>query len=179
MREPIIRQQPVVEDRTIATSSPPAYHQEHVIVTAAAAERQVTTHRRFDPARTLTVLAGIVLIVIGAVAVARAGLSGPLDQPVVEVAGITHTALLGLIEVAIGLLTVLAGVSGDRGTILFATIAFGVAALVAAIEPDIGGGALALERSWAVVLVIGFATLAIVAALAPTMMRSTTRVEQI
>ena len=62
---------------------------------------------------------------------------------------------------------------------LFASIAFGVAALVAAIEPGIGGDALAIERGWAVVLVVGFGVLALTAAVAPSMLRSTDRIERI
>ena len=43
----------------------------------------------------------------------------------------------------------------------------------------IGGDALAIERSWAVVLVVGFAVMALAAAMAPSMLRSTDRVERI
>ena len=60
---------------------------------------------------------------------------------------------------------------------LFASITFGVAALVAAIEPGVGDGALAIERSWAVVLVVGFGVMALAAALAPSMVRSTDRID--
>jgi hypothetical protein len=148
-----------------------------VVTPGGVASRRVVSHRRFDPAATLTVIGGIVLAVIGAVAMARAGLSGPLDQPVVQVAGATHTAILGMIELGMGIVLVWAGLSRDRGAMLFTTILFGAAALVAAIEPRVGGGALAIERSWAVVLVIGFALLALVAALAPTIWRSRDHVE--
>jgi hypothetical protein len=150
-----------------------------VVPGSVVAERRVVRHRRVDPAAALTVVAGIVLGVIGAVAMARAGLSGPLDQPVVQVAGVTHTAILGMVELGIGLLLVWAGLSRSREAILFLTILFGAAALVAAIEPSVGGGALAIERSWAIVLVIGFAFLALVAAAAPTIWRSTDRVERV
>ena len=158
---------------------PDEVYVERDVVVPAETERRVITHRHFDPAAVLTVVAGIVLGVIGAVAVARAGLSGPIDEPVVEVAGASHTALLGLIELGMGLVLVSAGLSRDRGVILFCSILFGAAALVAAIEPSIGGGALAIERSWAIVLVVGFALIALVAALAGSIYRSTDRVERI
>jgi hypothetical protein len=58
-------------------------------------------------------------------------------------------------------------------------VAFGVAALVAAIEPGVGGDALAIERSWAIVLVAVFAVLALTAALAPSVLRSTDRIERV
>jgi hypothetical protein len=148
-------------------------------VVPAVAERRVITRRRFDPAAVVTVVAGIVLAVIGAVAVARAGLTGPIDEPVVDVAGASHTALLGLIELGMGLVLVWAGLTTDRAVILFCSILFGAAALVAAIEPNIGDGALAIERSWAVVLVVGFGVIAAVAALAASIYRSTDRIERV
>jgi hypothetical protein len=147
-------------------------------VAPVVTERRVIVNRRFDPAAVLTVIAGVALGVIGAVAVARAGLSGPLDEPIVDVAGASHTALLGLIEVGIGLVLVWAGLSRDRGAIVFCAVLFGAASLVAAIEPSLGGGALGIERSWAVLLVILFAVLALLALLAPSIRRSTDRVER-
>ncbi|HEU4841987.1 MAG TPA: hypothetical protein VFT09_11105 [Ilumatobacteraceae bacterium] len=186
MRQRVVRTnstEPVgyVDDRAVAgpvVATPVAATVvEREVVTPHVATRRVVSHRRVDPAAVLMVVGGIALTVVGAVAVARAGLDGPLDEPVVDVAGVSHTALLGLIEVGIGLLTILAGVSRDRGTMLFASITFGVAALVAAIEPGVGGGALAIERSWAVVLVVAFAVMALAAALAPSMVRSTDRID--
>jgi hypothetical protein len=61
--------------------------------------------------------------------------------------------------------------------ILFASILFGTAALVAAIDPPVGGDALAIERSWAIVLVVASAVVALTAALAPSVWRSTERIE--
>lgn len=143
------------------------------------AEEHVVSRRRFDPAAVLAVLVGLALGVIGAVAIARAGLEGPLDDPVVDVAGAAHTAILGLIEIGAGLLMIWAGLSRDRSAIIFLSVLFGAAALVAAIEPTVGGDALALERGWAVVLVVAFAVTALVAAVTPTIWRSTDRVERI
>jgi hypothetical protein len=184
MRQRVIRSAPAeraayVDDRAVADPVAPGYVVEQPVVAPTVVERRVVWHRRFDPAAALRVVVGIALTVIGAVAAARAGFDGPLDEPVVQVAGISHTALLGVIEVGVGLLTVLAGLSRDRGTMLFAAIAFGVAALVVAIEPSIGGGALGIERGWAVVLVVTYAVLALAAALAPSVLRSTDRVERI
>ncbi len=171
----------VEHDVVSAAPAAPTYVRSQPVVAAApvSVERRVITRRHFDPAATLTVIAGIALGVIGAVAVARAGLSGPIDEPVVEVAGASHTALLGLIELGIGLILVWAGLSRDRSAILFCSILFGAAALVAAIEPDVGGGALAIERSWAVVLVVGFGILALVAGFAASIYRSTDRIERV
>jgi hypothetical protein len=165
---PVAEVRPVVAEPQVVTPVAPVVE-----------ERRVISHRRFDPAATLMVIAGVVLAVVGAVAMARAGLSGPLDEPVVTVAGVTHTAILGIIELGMGLVLIWAGLSRDRGAMLFCAILFGAASLVAAIEPSVGGGALAIERGWAVILVIGFAVLALVAAAAPTIRRTTDRVERV
>jgi hypothetical protein len=55
----------------------------------------------------------------------------------------------------------------------------GTASIVAAIEPSVGGDALAIERSWAVPLTMAFAVTALVAALALSSLRQTERVEAI
>ena len=184
MRHRVVRTPPpegvaYVDDRAVADPARPTYVVEQQLVAPGVAERRVVSHRRFDPAAVLMVVGGIALTVVGAVAAARAGFDGPMDEPVVQVAGVSHTALLGIIEVGMGLLTILAGLSRDRGTMLFTSIAFGVVALVAAIEPGIGGDALAIDRGWAVVLVVGFGVMALVAAVAPSVLRSTDRVERI
>ena len=165
-----------VDDRVVQGGAvgQPVYAEHEVV-----AERRVVTHRRFDPAAVLAVIVGIALTVVGAVAMARAGFDGPLDEPVVEVAGLSHTAILGLIEVGMGLLTIWAGLSRDRGVILFMSVTFGVAALVAAIEPSVGGDALAIERGWAVLLVVAYAAVALIAAAAPSIWRSTDRIERV
>lgn len=161
--------QPVVHEHVV---------QEQVVVPVSRS-RRVVSASTFSPAAVLATIVAIALGVVGAVAVARAGLDGPLDDPVVEVAGLSHTALLGLIELGMGVVLLLAGLSRDRGAILFVSILFGAASLVAAIEPSVGGDALAIERSWAVTLAIAFAVVALVAAVMPSVWRSTERVDAI
>ena len=44
-----------------------------------------------------SIVAGVVglgVVVVGLIAVLRAGLSGPIDEPIVEILGFNHTALL-------------------------------------------------------------------------------------
>ena len=165
---PVVPAQPVVREHVVVEQSAPV-----------TSSRRVVGARSFDPAAVLAVLLAIALGVVGAVAVARAGLEGPFDEPVVQVAGVSHTAVLGLIEIGMALVLLWAGISRDRGAILFVTILFGAASLVAAIEPSVGGDSLSIERSWVIVLVIAFGLVALVAALAPTVWRRTERVEPI
>jgi hypothetical protein len=165
-----------------APAQPAAVVHEHVVVQeqapVAAARTRTVAVRRYDPASALAVVVAIALGVIGAVALARAGVDGPLDDPVVEVAGFSHTALLGLIELGMAVILLTVGLSRDRGAVLFTSILFGAAALVAAIEPTVGGDALAVETSWAVVLVIAFGAIALAAAVLPAMWRTAERVER-
>ena len=63
---------------------------------------------------------GTVLLLFGLIAFVRAGTDGPWDQPVVEVLGFTHTATLGIVEMAFGVLLLLSAVSPEprRGHVL-------------------------------------------------------------
>ncbi len=142
----------------------------------AAPVRRSMAWRTFSPAAVLAVLLAIFLAVMGAVAVIRAGTEGPLDEPIVAVAGFDHTAILGFIEIGAGILLLAVGLSRDRGGLLFVSILVAVAALIAAIEPI---EALAVERSFAVLIVIAAALIAALAALVPTMWRTTEHVEPI
>ena len=179
---------PVIQEQTPVTAvsavtapaQPAAVVHERVVVQPApeVARTRTVAARRYDLASALAVLVAIALGVIGAVAVARAGLDGPLDDPVVEVAGFSHTALLGLIELGMAVILLTVGLSRDRGAVLFTSILFGTAALVVAIEPSVGGDALAVETSWAVALVIVFGAIALAAAILPAMWRTTERVER-
>jgi len=63
----------------------------------------------------LIVLAGLVSLVFGIGAVALAGLAGSVTAPVVDVFTYAHTPLLGLIEIGVGVVLVLAGfIPGGR-----------------------------------------------------------------
>src|SRR5688500_5631279 len=110
---PVVREQVVVN----AAADP--------VVSTVAWRRRVVSARSLSPAAALTVMAAIALGVVGAVAIARAGLETPIDEPIIEVVGVTHTAVLGLIEVGMALLLLWAGLSRDRSAMLFVSILFG------------------------------------------------------
>jgi len=80
-----------------------------------AAEEETVTERGFSPGQILLVLAGAASLALGIAAVAMTGLDGPLSEPVDEVLGWNHTALLGLIEIGAGVVMILSGVrAGSR-----------------------------------------------------------------
>lgn len=139
---------------------------------AATGTETVLTSRTvgFTPGVLVAGVVAIGLLILGGITVARAGLDRSLDQPVVEVAGYTATALLGVIELVFGLLLLIAALSRAHSFILFLGIVGGVMALVAVFQPSVGEGSLAIERGFAVIaaVIMGVVT---AAALLPTMQR--------
>jgi peptidoglycan/LPS O-acetylase OafA/YrhL len=110
---------------------------------------------RWDLPALLAAATGVALIVIGVLALVRSGIDGTWYQPVVEVAGISHTPLLGAIEIGVGVLLVLAAMAGVRVLAALVALAAGVAAVVVAIEPGAVERELAIETEWAVALAVG------------------------
>lgn len=117
-------------------------------------ETETLAPARWDLPAVLAAGAGAALVVIGVLALVRAGVDRTWYDPVVEVAGISHTALLGAIEVGAGALLVLAALAGARMFAALVALAGGVAAAVAAVESGAVERELAIERGWAVVLAV-------------------------
>lgn len=142
------------------------------VADAAIGSETVLTSRTsgFTPGVLVAGVVAIGLLILGGITVARAGIDSNLDQPVVEVAGYTATALLGLIELVFGVLLLIAALSRANSAIVFLGIAGGVMALVAVFEPSVGEGSLAIEREFAVVAAIVMGVV-VAAALLPTMRR--------
>jgi lysylphosphatidylglycerol synthetase-like protein (DUF2156 family) len=110
---------------------------------------------RWDFGSVLATAAGVALVLIGAIALVRTGINSSWYSPVVEVAGIDHTPMLGAIELGAGVLLVLAGLAGARMIAALVAVAIGIAAAVVAIEPDVLERDLAIERGWAIGLAVG------------------------
>jgi hypothetical protein len=126
-------------------------------------ERRVATARSFhiSPAQIITGLAGIVLLVIGLIAVAKGGLSGPVTDPVVDVAGFSHTPLLGLIEAGVGLVLLFCALWGSRASGVFMGTVIAVAGIVVAATPSSFADTLATEASYGWLLVVVGAVVAL------------------
>lgn len=109
----------------------------------------------FAPGQLISFVIGVGLIIVGLVAMLRAGIDGSFGTPTVDVLTYTHTAWLGLAEVGTGLLLVLAG-SGAWGRPL--SVLLGAAMVVAGVlvlaEPDQMPQELGLEErfGWPVVV---------------------------
>jgi hypothetical protein len=149
------------EDTTLVRDEPTAAREQRRVVPGAPvpapSERQdqirtATVRERtwtFAPGQIISFIAGVGLITVGLVAMLRAGIDGSFGTPVVEVLGYTHTAWLGLAEVGLGLLLVLAG-SGAWGRPL--SVLLGAATVVAGVlvvtEWDQMPEELGLERDY-------------------------------
>jgi hypothetical protein len=121
-----------------------------------------TKEWRWDFGSVLATAAGVVLVVIGALALVRTGVDSSWYSPVEQVAGIDHTPLLGAIELGVGVLLVLAGLAGARMVAALIAVAGGTLAAVVAFEPDIVDSELALERGWATTLAVAGLALALI-----------------
>src|SRR4051794_39776463 len=133
------------------------------------ADRRVSTARttRSSPAAIVGGIAGGVLLVLGGIAVARAGLGGPLTEPVVDVLGFTQTSLLGLIEVGVGLVLLLCALWGTRASLVFLGSLIAIAGIVVVSTPDSFADNLAAQASYGWFLVIVGAAVGLVALFVP------------
>lgn len=113
--------------------------------TATVRERTWT----FAPGQIVSLVAGIAVVVVGVIALVRAGVDGSLSSPTVDVLGYSHTAWLGLAEIGLGLLLLLAG-TGAWGRPL--SVLLGAASVVAGVlvlaEPDQMPDELGLEKGY-------------------------------
>lgn len=62
--------------------------------------------RAMSPGRIIGGIVGVVLAIAGVVAITRGGIDGSLNKPLVQVFGMTQSAMVGLIELAAGLLLI-------------------------------------------------------------------------
>lgn len=104
---------------------------------------------RFAPDAVIAALAGLVILVVGLIAVVRGGFDGPMSKPVVSVVGFNHTTTLGLIEIVIGLALLLSGATRSRSGEIFFGAVLGIGGFVGAVQAESFNKSLALESSMA------------------------------
>jgi hypothetical protein len=154
---------------------------DHVVVPSAAVHQTVATsygrHYAFDSI--VVGLVGLGFLLLGLIAMTRAGFDGSMREPVVEVLGFTHTATLGMIETGIGLCLVLCAATMTRGGSVFFGLLLGVGAFVGAVQTDSFERSLALESSLAWIAVLLAILVVLVSLLVPRMVTRTNRVEAI
>jgi len=125
------------------------------IVPATTADRvQKSYSARFAPDSLITAAAGVVLLLFGLIAIVRGGFDGPMSDPVVQVLGFDHTTTLGLIEIGFGLALLISAVALSRGAAIFFGAVLAIGAFVGAVQTDSFRESLALESSFAWLLVV-------------------------
>jgi hypothetical protein len=155
-------------------------HREVVDTDNVRSETRVASSRFvFSPGQIIAGILGVVVAIIGIIAVSRGGIDGTLNVPVVSVAGTDQSAMLGLAEFAAGLLLVLGAMSyAARGLIAFVGVVMVIGGVVlgsasAEILHDVGTSQ---GTGWA--LMVG-GIIAIVAASLGVIIRSRRTVEQV
>jgi hypothetical protein len=134
---------------------------------------------RFAPDAVIAAIAGLVILVVGLIAIIRGGFDGPMSSPIVDVAGFTHTTTLGLIEIVIGAALLLSGATSSRSGALFFGSVLGIGGFVGAVQAESFDQSLALESSMAWLAVFVAVVVVLAALLLPRYARHSTVVEQI
>ncbi|HTD50073.1 MAG TPA: hypothetical protein VK771_05705 [Acidimicrobiia bacterium] len=81
--------------------------------------RVATSRLVFSPGQIIAGTLGLVTAVIGVITVSRGGIDGSMNVPMVRVAGLDQSAMLGAIELGLGLLLILGALSvAARGLIV-------------------------------------------------------------
>jgi hypothetical protein len=152
-----------------------------VVPAVPAASGQVRTAyaSRYAPDAIIAALAGLVLLVVGLIAMVRGGFDGPMSIPVVSVLGFTHTTTLGILETGIGLCLLLSGSARSRTGELFFGAVLGIAAFVGAVQTDSFKKSLALESGWAWLMVFAAIVVVLAALVMPRFARSSTTISNI
>jgi uncharacterized membrane protein HdeD (DUF308 family) len=136
------------------------------VVESSSSVRTAST-RRFTPDAVIAAAVGVVLLVVGLIAVVRGGFDGAMSDPVVEVAGFAHTTTLGIIEIAFGLALLISGATSSRAGAMFFGGALGIAGFVGAVQTDSFDTSLGLESSFAWLMVLAGAIVVLAALLLP------------
>ena len=151
------------------TESPQVTHEQEV---------RTTSRSRFAPDSIITGLIGLVMLVVGLIAVIRGGFDGPMSEPVIRVFGFTYTTTLGLIEIGIGLCLLLSATARSRSGELFFGAILGIAGFVGAVQTDSFQKSLALESGMAWIAVVAGSIIVVAALLMPRYGKSSTTITQ-
>jgi hypothetical protein len=150
----------------ITTTAPPV----------SAGQVRTAYASRFAPDAVIAAIAGLVILVVGLIAIVRGGFDGPMSKPIVQVVGFDHTTTLGLIEVVIGLALLLSGATRSRSGEIFFGAVLGIGGFVGAVQAESFKESLALESSMAWLAVFIAAVVVLAALMLPRYARHSTTI---
>jgi len=130
--------------------------------------------RRFAPDAVIAAVVGLVLLVVGLLAMVRGGFDGPMEDPVVEVLGFTHTTTLGIIEAVLGACLLIAGASAWRSGAIFFGSVLAIGGFIGAVQTESFVSSLALESGHAWIAALAGAVVVASALLLPRYYSRTT-----
>ncbi|MEO7371517.1 MAG: hypothetical protein ABIZ69_11670 [Ilumatobacteraceae bacterium] len=146
---------------------------------ATAGQVRTAYASRFAPDAIIAGIAGLVIMVVGLIAIVRGGFDGPMSDPVVQVVGFTHTTLLGLIEIGIGGALLLSAATRSRSGEVFFGAVLGIAGFVGAVQTTSFKKSLALESSMAWIAVFIGVVVVLAALMLPRYNRQSTVIEHL
>jgi hypothetical protein len=88
----------------------------------AVNSQRVDRYSRITPAQAITAAGGIVMLVLGLIALAKTGLSDGFKLPVTKVAGLTYSPLLALISAGAGLILLGAAFTSRNSSVFFGVL---------------------------------------------------------
>lgn len=138
--------------------------------------------RSWSPARILALVVGLIFVVLGGVALVRAGIGiDNIFEPTTNVAGLAYTPLLAIIELAFGLMLLALGAfpAASDGIVFLGLLALAFGLLLV-IEPAALQGSIAAGRAhgWFYVVTGGMVALTGLAAPAVGRRSGATRIEE-
>ena len=157
--------------------APPVVAATPVVATSGQVSRAYRS--RFAHDAIIASIVGLVILVVGLIAIIRGGFDGPMSDPVVQVMGFTHTTTLGLIEIIIGGALLISGASSSRSGAIFFGALLGIGGFVGAVQSESFDKSLALESSMAWLLVAAAVVVVLSALMMPRYARNSTTVERI
>ena len=170
----------VIQQQPASVVEVPA--QGEVIVPAATVSGghvRTASASRFAPDAIISAIAGLVVLVIGLIAIVRNGFDGPMSDPRLEVLGFTHTTTLGLIEIAIGAALLISGATRSRAGEVFFGALLGIGGFVGAVQAESFDTSLALESSMAWLAVVVAVVVVLAALMLPRYARQSTSIERV
>jgi hypothetical protein len=148
-----VRQETTIDPHTNLVPPPPqpAPVQPAPVVTQQVVEPagavRTSYSRRFAPDALIATVVGVVVLVVGLLAMIRGGFDGSMDDPVVGVLGFTHTTTLGIVEAVVGALLLICGASSWRSGALFFGAVLAIGGFVGAVQTESFAESLALEST--------------------------------
>jgi hypothetical protein len=120
------------------------YEHRDVVDTPHERTAAVARTHHFSPGQLLSGAVGVLLVIVGIIAVTRNGIDGSLEAPTTDIFGLAHSSLVGLVEIGAGLLLLVGSASRSARSVagfvgaLLIVAGIVVAAGTSSLQSDLG-----------------------------------------